>query len=370
MNKPADIKQALSAIPIPMAMLAELTHRCPLKCPYCSNPLELARAKEELSTEEWIDVFRQAAKMGVLHVHLSGGEPASRRDLAELTEGARDAGLYTNLITSGVGLNEKRLADLVDRGLDHVQLSVQGVNAETADRIGGYKRGFDQKMKVAGWVKELGVPLTVNAVMHRQNLDHLGETVDLAVRLGARRLEVANTQYHGWAYRNRFALMPTPEQVKRGGEIVAEARQRLKGILVIDYVTPDHLATYPKPCMGGWARVGLCITPRGTVLPCHAAETITSLEFDNVRDHALAKIWAYSKSFTAYRDTSWMGDPCKSCERREKDWGGCRCQAFAWTGDAGAVDPACSKAPNHAEMRAAAEAEAANATDEFEYRVM
>ncbi|MEL7467135.1 MAG: pyrroloquinoline quinone biosynthesis protein PqqE [Pseudomonadota bacterium] len=370
MNQPVAMKQALSAVPIPMAMLAELTHRCPLKCPYCSNPLELAKAKEELSTEEWIDVFRQAAKLGVLHVHLSGGEPASRRDLEVLTSGAREAGLYTNLITSGVGLTERRFADLVERGLDHVQLSIQGTDAATADRIGGYKRGFDQKMKVAEWVKASGVPLTVNAVMHRQNLGYLAETVDLAVRLGARRLEVANTQYHGWAYRNRFALMPTPEQVKRGGEIVAEARERLKGVLVIDYVTPDHLATYPKPCMGGWARVGLCVTPRGTVLPCHAAETITSLTFESVRDKPLAQIWARGTAFTAYRGTDWMPDPCGSCDRQTKDWGGCRCQAFAWNGDAATVDPACSKAPNHAEMRAAAEAEAAQATDDFEYRTM
>lgn len=370
MNKPADLKAAMSAVPIPMAMLAELTHRCPLKCPYCSNPLELIKAKQELSTEEWIDVFKQAAKMGVLHVHISGGEPASRRDLEELTTGAREAGLYTNLITSGVGLTEKRFADLVERGLDHVQLSIQGVDAETANRLGGYKRGFEQKMKVAEWVKASGVPLTVNAVMHRQNLDKLAETVDLAVKLGARRLEVANTQYHGWAYRNRFALMPTPEQVKRGGEVVAEARERLKGVLVIDYVTPDHLATYPKPCMGGWARVGLCVTPNGTVLPCHAAETITSLTFDNVRDKPLFDIWAKGEAFTAYRGTGWMPELCGTCDRKEKDWGGCRCQAFAWNGDAGTVDPACSKAPNHAEMRAAAEAEAEQATDEFEYRAM
>ena len=370
MNTQADLKLAMSAIPIPMAMLAELTHRCPLKCPYCSNPLELAKAKEELSTEEWIDVFQQAAKMGVLHVHLSGGEPASRRDLEELTTGAREAGLYTNLITSGVGLTEKRFDDLVERGLDHVQLSIQGTDAETANRIGGYKRGFEQKMQVAEWVKASGVPLTVNAVMHRQNLDKLAETVDLAVKLGARRLEVANTQYHGWAYRNRFALMPTPEQVKRGGEIVAEARERLKSILVIDYVTPDHLATYPKPCMGGWARVGLCVTPRGTVLPCHAAETITSLSFDNVRDKRLFDIWSRGDAFTAYRGTGWMPELCATCDRKEKDWGGCRCQAFAWNGDAATVDPACSKAPNHGEMRAAAEAEAEQATDAFEYRVM
>lgn len=356
-------------VPIPMALLAELTHRCPLRCPYCSNPLDLARRSDELSTDDWISVFDQAARMGVLHVHLSGGEPASRRDLETLTSAARDAGLYTNLITSGIGLTQKRLADLAERGLDHVQLSLQGANATTANRIGGYAKGFEMKMRMAEWVAAEALPLTVNAVMHRQNLDQLPETIDMAVRLGARRLEVANTQYHGWAYKNRFALMPTLEQVKRGGEIVAEARERLKGTLVIDYVTPDHLGTYPKPCMGGWARIGLCITPRGTVLPCHAAETITTLEFENVRDRPLFDIWSTGPAFTAYRGTDWMPDPCRSCDRRTRDWGGCRCQAFAWNGDAGTTDPVCSKSSRHVEIRDAALAEAAQATDEFTYRM-
>ncbi|MFK7942730.1 MAG: pyrroloquinoline quinone biosynthesis protein PqqE [Paracoccaceae bacterium] len=368
-EQPRDLQKAMRAVPVPMAMLAELTHRCPLKCPYCSNPLELARRSEELDTNTWVDIFQQAAKMGVLHVHLSGGEPASRKDLEELTTGAREAGLYTNLITSGVGLTEPRFKDLADRGLDHVQLSVQGADATTANRIGGYAKGFETKMQLAEWVAAEGIPLTVNAVMHRQNLDQLPETIEMAVRLGARRLEVANTQYHGWAYKNRFALMPTEEQVKRGGEVVAEARERLKGELVIDYVTPDHLGTYPKPCMGGWARVGLCITPRGTALPCHAAETITTLEFDNVKDRPLLDIWAHGKAFNAYRGTDWMPDPCQSCDRKEKDWGGCRCQAFAWNGDAGTTDPVCSKSPKHAEMRAAAMAEAGQASDGFEYRM-
>lgn len=355
-------------VPVPIAMLAELTHRCPLKCPYCSNPLDLARRSEELSTVEWTDVFAQAAAMGVLQLHLSGGEPAARRDLPEIVEAAVAADLYTNLITSGVGLKEAVLRRLVEIGLDHVQLSVQGVDAGSADRIGGYAGGFEAKMQVAAWVAEAGLPLTVNAVMHRQNLDRLAETIELAARLGARRLEIAHAQYHGWAHRNRAALMPTAAQVRRAGEIAAEAAARLKGVMVIDYVTPDHLAQFPKPCMGGWGRVGLNVTPTGRVLPCHAAETIPTLRFDSVRERPLAEIWATGAAFTAFRGTAWMPEPCRSCDRRERDWGGCRCQALAWTGDAGATDPVCVKSPRHAELRATALGEGLDATDAFVYR--
>lgn len=370
MNVPDPLRQALAEVPVPMAMLAELTHRCPLSCPYCSNPLELTRRSAELSTAEWADIFRQAAALGVLQVHLSGGEPAARRDLPEITGAAVAAGLYTNLITSGVGLKQETFHDLCARGLDHVQLSLQGADAATADRIGGYKGAFAAKMRVAGWVTGEGLPLTLNAVMHRQNLDLLAETIEIAVRLGARRLEIAHTQYHGWAYHNRHALMPTADQVRRAGEIAAEARERLKGVLVIDYVTPDHMTKYPKPCMGGWARMGLCIKPEGKVLPCHAAETITGLTFENVRDRKLAAIWAGGPAFAAFRGTGWMEEPCATCDRRERDWGGCRCQAFAWTGDAAATDPACSLSPHHAEMRRAALAESDAHDDSFVYRSM
>ena len=370
MTEAKPLPRADAALPVPMAMLAELTHRCPLKCPYCSNPLDLERRSSELSAEVWADVFAQAAAMGVLHVHLSGGEPAARRDLPQIVEAAVRAGLYANLITSGVGLTESVFADLVARGLDHVQLSIQGTDPASADRIGGYAGGFETKMRVAGWVAEAGVPLTVNAVMHRQNLDRLPETIDLAVRLGARRLEIAHTQYHGWAYRNRGALMPTPEQVARAGEVAAEARKRLEGVLAIDYVTPDHLAKYPKPCMGGWGRVGLNVTPSGKVLPCHAAETIPGMVFDRVTERPLAEIWAEGAAFAAFRGTAWMPEPCASCPRKTVDWGGCRCQALAWTGDASATDPACSLSPHHARMRAEAEAEAGAFSDAFEQRVM
>lgn len=334
-------------VPTPVALLAELTHRCPLKCPYCSNPVELIRRKSELDTRAWIEIFQQAAAMGVLQVHLSGGEPASRKDLEEITEGARKTGLYTNLITSGVGLTQARLRKLAGYGLDHVQLSIQGAHARLADEIGGYRGGFDTKMQVADWVTELGLPLTVNAVMHRRNLDHIEETIALAHRLGARRLEIAHTQYHGWAYRNRSVLMPTFEQVERAAQVVTLERERLTGKMVIDYVPPDHLGKYPKPCMGGWGRMGLCITPSGKVLPCHAAETISTLAFETIHDRPLAEIWADGPAFTAYRGTAWMPEPCKSCERQTHDWGGCRCQAFSYTGEAGVTDPVCSKSPIH-----------------------
>ncbi|MET4690902.1 pyrroloquinoline quinone biosynthesis protein PqqE [Sinorhizobium fredii] len=332
-------------VPPPMAMLAELTHRCPLACPYCSNPIELTRAEEELSTREWIGVFEQAAKLGVLHLHLSGGEPAARRDLVELTKAAASFGLYTNLITSGVGLTEARIAGLLDAGLDHVQLSIQGVSSEGADRISGYKGGYDRKMAVAGWVAAAGIPLTVNAVCHRQNMDQIDDMIDLAIGLSARRIEIATVQFHGWAERNKAPLLPTRAQVERATSTVAEARRKYEGIIEIDYVPADYHSSYPKACMGGWGRVGLNVTPSGRVLPCHAAETIPSLSFENVRDGSLARIWYESDAFNAYRGETWMPKLCRSCERKNVDFGGCRCQAMALAGDAGAMDPVCVRSP-------------------------
>ncbi len=364
--------QALKAnrlAPPPMALLAELTHRCPLACPYCSNPLELIGAKQELSTQEWIDVFHQAAKMGVLHLHLSGGEPAARRDLLDLTRAAVDCGLYTNLITSGVGLTEARLLALGEAGLDHVQLSLQGADAASADRIGGYHGGFERKMAVAGWVAAAGVPLTVNAVCHKQNMDQLDAMLELAMRLGARRIEIATVQFHGWAEKNKAALLPTREQVAAANRTVAEARKRLEGRLVIDYVPADYYSSYPKACMGGWGRVGLNVTPDGRVLPCHAAETIPSLSFDNVRDHALADIWYDGAAFNAYRGDDWMPDLCRSCERKDIDFGGCRCQAMALAGDAGATDPVCMRSPLREMVTAMAEEQSrAPLPESFIYR--
>lgn len=355
-------------VPPPMAMLAELTHRCPLACPYCSNPLELVQASEELSTAEWMDIFRQAAALGVLHLHLSGGEPASRRDLVELTLAATALGLYTNLITSGVGLTEARVDALAKAGLDHLQLSIQGATPERADIVGGYKGGYARKIAVAGWVRNAGIPLTVNAVCHRQNIDELNAMVALAIELGARRIEIATVQFHGWAERNRQALMPTEDQVGRATAFVDEARRRLAGILVIDYVPADYYARFPKACMGGWGRIGLNIAPSGRVLPCHAAETIPGLSFDNVREKSLSEIWYQGSAFNAYRGDEWMQEPCRSCDRKHIDFGGCRCQAMALAGDSAATDPVCSYSPLHDALRESAGKDSQPAQADFVYR--
>jgi pyrroloquinoline quinone biosynthesis protein E len=360
-----------AAIPVvhpPLAMLAEITHRCPLACPYCSNPVELKKGADELSTEEWVRVLNEAAALGILHMHFSGGEPLARRDLTEMVATARAAGLYSNLITSGIGLTEARLKELAAAGLDHVQLSIQGVDAAMADRVAGYKGGFERKMAVAAWIAAEGLPLTVNAVCHRQNMDRLPEMIDLSVKLGARRLEVATVQFHGWAELNKAQLMPTRAQAEEATRIVEAARARLKGVLVIDYVPADYHARYPKPCMGGWARIGINIDPTGRALPCHAAESIRSLTFDNVRDRSLADIWYNGSAFNAFRGFDWMQEPCRSCERREIDFGGCRCQAMALAGDAAATDPVCSKSPVHRRLEAIAEETSHAADMEFVYR--
>lgn len=352
----------------PIAMLAELTHRCPLACPYCSNPLALVQKDRELSTEVWADVFRQAADMGVLQLHLSGGEPAARPDLVALTQAAREVGLYVNLITSGIGLTPRRIGQLEDAGLDHIQLSLQGTNAELADWIGGYNGGFDRKMQVADEIKARGIPLTLNAVMHRHNLDDLDRTFDMALEMGARRLEVACVQFHGWATQNRGMLLPTRAQTAATKRKVAEAAKRLQGILAIDFVPPDYYAEYPKACMGGWGTAGLNVTPEGKVLPCHAAETIPHLQFDTVTDRPLAEIWYKSAAFNAYRGTDWLPEPCQSCDRKEVDFGGCRCQALALAGDANATDPVCRHAPGRGQVDALLAAAEADETTAFTYR--
>lgn len=354
----------------PVGLLAELTHRCPLQCPYCSNPVDLERVNTELTTEEWQKVMRQAGELGILQVHLSGGEPTARKDLEEIIEAAAEAGLYTNLITAGVLLTKERLAKLQEAGLDHVQLSIQDVEPENADRIAAYKGGAVKKHEVAKWVRELDMPLTVNAPLHRQNIENLPAIIDYSVEVGAGRLEVAHIQYYAWALKNRAALMPTEEAFLKTVEIVKEAKERLKGILVIDFVVPDYYAKYPKPCMGGWGRGIMNVTPSGRVLPCHAAESLPGLEFDNIKDRPLADIWLNGQAFEKYRGTDWMKEPCKSCSRKEIDYGGCRCQAYALSGDAANTDPACSLSSLHQNWAKIAEEESHKAPPEFVYRRM
>lgn len=337
-------------LPRPLGLLAELTHRCPLACPYCSNPLRLDAREDELDTETWARVFREAAALGVLQVHLSGGEPAARRDIVELTAAAHDAGLYTNLITSGVGVTPERFAALSDAGLDHVQVSIQDSEPESADRIAGYRGAFARKNALAAEVIRHGIPLTVNAVMHRANIDHIEAMVDLALALGAGRVEIAHVQYYGWALKNRDRLMPTREQVERAVATVEALRARHHGRIVIDAVVPDYYARLPKACVGGWGRRSLNVTPSGKVLPCHAAETIPGLVFWNVRAHSLADIWQNAPAFNAFRGEDWMQEPCRTCPKRGEDFGGCRCQALALTGDARAADPVCHLSPHHARL--------------------
>lgn len=365
----SDETQATAArVAAPIAVLAELTHRCPLQCPYCSNPLNLERANAELTTEEWCRIMDEAAAIGVLQIHFSGGEPTMRKDLAALIRHAGECGLYTNLITSAVLLNEERLQRLVDAGLDHIQISFQDAEPDNANRIGNYKDGHRKKLEVARLARAAGLPLTMNAVVHRQNLDNLPAIIDLALEIGAARLEVANVQYYGWALKNRASLMPTRAQLDASTTLVEEARERLKGRLVIDFVVPDYYARRPKKCMDGWGRHFFNVSPAGKVLPCHAAESITGLEFDSVRDHSVSWIWLNSSAFNRFRGTDWMPEPCKSCDRREIDFGGCRCQAFALTGDAGNTDPACELSPLHREMFDMAQADAASGEPDYVYR--
>ena len=352
----------------PIGLLAELTHRCPLQCPYCSNPLELEAANKELTTAQWQSVLRQAADMGVLQLHLSGGEPLVRTDFDQILATATEVGRYSNLITSASGLTRARLETLAGLGLKHVQISFQDAAAANADRLGGAKNGHAKKLEAARHVRELGLALTVNAPIHRQNIDNLPAIIGMAEALGAGRVEVAHVQYYGWALANRAALLPTRDQVTASIAIVDAARVRLKGRLQIDFVVPDYYARRPKPCMGGWGSTSMNVTPSGKVLPCHAAESIPGLVFDNVKDRPLRDIWLTGAAFQKYRGTAWMQEPCKSCELKEVDWGGCRCQAMQLAGDATAADPVCGKSPLNAKVRALALAESSSGADGFTAR--
>jgi pyrroloquinoline quinone biosynthesis protein E len=329
----------------PFALLAELTYACPLHCPYCSNPLNLGDYSDELTTEQWERVIAEAAELGVLQLHLSGGEPLQRRDIADIVRFASAQGMYTNLITSGSGLSARRAELLRAAGLDHVQISVQADERALSDRIAGTP-SFERKLAAARLVKKLGWPLTLNVVLHRHNIDRIGAILDLAAELGADRIELANTQYYGWAQRNRAALLPSRSQLERAEATVRAARERLRGRMEMIYVIPDYYSRYPKPCMGGWGRRQLTVVPNGDVLPCPTAHTLP-LPRASVREHSLAWIWESSPLFQRFRGTDWMAEPCRSCERRDLDFGGCRCQAFQLTGDAARTDPVCHLSPDH-----------------------
>jgi PqqA peptide cyclase len=342
------------AVDRPFGLLAELTYACPLHCPYCSNPLNLGDYSDELTTLEWQRVLAEAAELGVLQLHLSGGEPLQRRDVVEIVRSASGLGLYTNLITSGSGLSPRRAESLRAAGLDHVQVSIQADEPALADRIAGTP-SFERKKTAARLVKKLGWPLTVNVVLHRRNIDRVGRILDLAADLGADRVELANTQYYGWAWRNRDGLLPGRDQIERAEATVRAARGRLGGGMEIIYVVPDFHSRYPKPCMGGWGRRQLTVVPNGDVLPCPTAHALP-LPRASVRQHSLAWIWERSPVFQRFRGTTWMPEPCRSCDRREIDFGGCRCQAFQLTGDAARTDPVCHLSPDHDLVTAAARA--------------
>ncbi|MEV6833081.1 pyrroloquinoline quinone biosynthesis protein PqqE [Streptomyces sp. NPDC051133] len=346
----------------PLGLLAELTYRCPLACPYCSNPLNLAGYRDELSTDDWLRVFTEAEELGVLQCHLSGGEPLLRRDLVELVAHAHDLGLYTNLITSALGFSRPRAEQLRAAGLDHVQISIQADEPAVSDRIAGIP-SFRRKIEAMGLVKELGWPLTMNVVLHRHNIDRVADVLALAEEVGADRVELANTQYYGWAWRNRAALLPSRAQLEAAESVVRAAGERLRDRMDIVYVLPDYYSRYPKPCMGGWASRQLTVTPNGDVLPCPAAQPLP-LPRASVREAPLERIWAEAPVMTAFRGTGWMPEPCRSCPRREVDFGGCRCQAFLLTGDAARTDPVCHLSPDHDVVARAVEAANSGSRDD------
>ena len=335
----------------PLALVAELTHRCPLHCVYCSNPLELQSRSAELSTEDWSRVFREAAEAGVLQADFTGGEPLARPDIIELVRKARAAGLYVSLITSGLPLDEAKLEALVQAGLDHLQISFQGAREETANEISGTKT-HAQKLRVLEWLKRYRIGLTLNFVIHRRNLDELDEMLTIVESSGAGCVEFASVQYYGWAFANRDKLLPSRQQLDDCLEFMKKAEARLRGKTRVVFVVPDYYAKYPKPCVGGWGRKLILITPNGDALPCHAAQVIPGLSFENVKNRSLREIWEQSAAFQKFRGEDWMQEPCKTCDRREQDFGGCRCQALLLAGDAAATDPVCSLAPQRPKVDA------------------
>jgi len=340
---------APAAISPPYWLLAELTYQCPLHCAFCYNPLNYDGVRQELTTAEWVRVMREARAMGAVQLGFSGGEPLVRKDLEELVAEARRLGFYTNLITSGVGLNEPRIAALKEAGLDHIQLSFQDSTRELNDFLSSTKT-FDLKLKVAKLIKQYDYPMVMNCVLHRYNLPHVGKIIEMALALDAEYLELANTQYYGWAVKNRAQLMPTLEQVREAERVVNDYRERIGDKCKLLFVVPDYFENRPKACMSGWGAVFLGVAPDGVALPCHNARDLPGLNLPNVRDMGLAEIWRDSAAFNAYRGNDWMQEPCRSCDEKAIDLGGCRCQAFMLAGDAAATDPVCSKSPNRGKI--------------------
>lgn len=350
MNATGFPEKGSQAAPPPLWLLAELTYRCPLHCVFCYNPLNYAENKKELSTAQWIDVMRQARKLGAAQLGFSGGEPLLRDDLEDLIEEGRKLGYYTNLITSGIGLTETRIARMKQLGLDHIQLSFQDSTREMNDFLSSTKT-FDLKSRVAKIIKAYDYPMVLNVVLHRYNLDHVARIIDMALEMGVEYLELANTQYYGWGLVNRAHLLPTREQVEKAEAIVNDYRARIGNRVKILFVVPDYFEERPKACMNGWGSVFLAVDADGTALPCHAARSLPGMEFPNVTQYSLHDIWQHSDAFNRYRGDEWMQEPCRSCDEKKKDFGGCRCQAYALTGDAAGADPVCSKSPHHDEVK-------------------
>lgn len=355
----------------PMWLLAELTYRCPLQCPYCSNPLDFARSHDELSTAEWIEVFRQAREMGAAQLGFSGGEPLVREDLVELIAAARELGYYTNLITSGIGLTEAKIAAFAEAGLDHIQISFQAADEEVNNLLAGSKKAFAQKLAMARAVKAHGYPMVLNFVTHRHNIDNIERIIQLCLELEADFVELATCQFYGWAELNRVGLLPSKEQLVRAERITNEWREKLAAEnhpCKLIFVTPDYYEERPKGCMNGWGNLFLDITPDGTALPCHSARQLP-VQFPSVREHSIEYIWKHSFGFNKYRGYDWMPEPCRSCDEKERDFGGCRCQAFMLTGDAANADPVCSKSAHHGKILAAREqAEQGAPLEQLQYR--
>ena len=330
----------------PLWLLAELTYQCPLHCVFCYNPTQHARIKDELTTAQWVDVMRQARKLGAAQLGFSGGEPLVRDDLEELVQEARALGYYTNLITSGVGLSEARAQRLKDAGLDHIQLSFQDSTRELNDFL-SHTKTFELKQKVARLIKAHDWPMVMNCVLHRHNLPHVGQIIEMALALDAEYLELANTQYYGWAWVNRDHLMPTQEALIEAEAVVNRYRETIGKRCKLLFVVPDYFEQRPKACMNGWGSVFFSVAPDGVAMPCHNARDLPGLKLPNVRDMPLADIWQKSQAFNAFRGEDWMKPPCRTCDERHKDFGGCHCQAFLITGDATEADPVCSKSPHH-----------------------